>query len=258
MIIRSSFVRFVARLLIIPPVAERASRYDSSFPFQMELRRRSLNVLCPKMFKHIIRDLSVSLILRRLAFSSTAFLSHLPPPSEYVSLPPLARFMFLSLANWSLEVRSDVLADPLWQSSLSTPNLGDWCASRMTYNDQLLVITDASIHRMFSCSDADEQVYVNSCEPAASNTGLVAHASHPIILFAAAQRVVSHIRERRLPYLSKTERAYFCMWPFTSPSVYNYNKIIIDKACAMFAAARSTSTISSFLLNSSLTKCLSP
>lgn len=107
-------------------VTERASRYDSSFPFQMELRRRSLQVLSPKMFKRIILELSVSLILKRISFGSTALLSHLPPPTQYSTHAPLVRLLYLSLANWSMEIRSEVINDPLWPLVLASPNLGDW------------------------------------------------------------------------------------------------------------------------------------
>lgn len=98
---------------------------------------------------------------------------------------------------------------------------------------------------MMSCTDADEQIYVNSCEPAASNTGLVAHAAHPLVLLVAARRVLALTRERKLSLCSKSVSAYFCMWPFTAPSMHTYAKRIIDACEARIETAWNQSASSS-------------
>ena len=95
---------------------------------------------------------------------------------------------------------------------------------------------------MMSCTDADEQIYVNSCEPAASNSGLVAHAAHPLVLLVAARRIVQHHKERKLPYCSKSMSAYFCMWPFTAPSIYSYVKSTIERVEGQLESAWNNGT----------------
>ena len=115
-------------------MSERVGRFESSFPFQMELHRRFSHALCPRLFRRAIKELSVATNKKtqRITLTATTLFSHLSRQT-YLQYSLLQRLVLLSLVNWNADVRAEILSDPLFCRILALPNLGAWYCSRSYY-----------------------------------------------------------------------------------------------------------------------------
>ena len=162
---------------------------DLHFDYTAEVSRHWVQGLPMDLAEELIKEL-------RLGCSSSRGLQHSILLSGldvegYATMSVPQRLCHLGLANLSPAFRRTVLASPLVEQVLAAPDLPLW---------------------MLSCSNSDEQYWLNTCEVAARNGMLAARlptVAHCVVL---TRDIVAHLRSTRLPRLAKDRPWTRTLW----------------------------------------------